>query len=341
MSCILTQECLSKVDLRDPLGTYLSKTRDKIDLELSNLISRNADLRLHEIIKYAVSSRGKRLRPLMVILSAQSVGGNRDEVIALALAFELLHTSTLVHDDILDKDMFRRDLPAIHCKWSVGDAILAGDAMISLAINLVADYGKDIVKIASETGLKLCDGELMDVSMRSIKTSENGYLEKIRKKSASLFRAATQCGAMAGGGSDLEVKCLADFGEHFGMAYQLGDDISDITSVADGIPKDLRKRRISLPLIHLYEFSNFDEREKLKSDLQILERKDSALKKVALDRILQNLETKGSLGYCRKKTNYFIDQSIADIQSLRDTSSKFYLIQMSKSLRQDMCTPVF
>ncbi len=315
--------------------SYVKDTKRTIESKLSDLISRIADLRLHGKIDYALLSRGKRLRPIIVILGAQSVGGNREDVVSLALAIELLHTATLVHDDILDQDKYRRDVLAVHEKWSVNDAILVGDAMISLAINLAADYGREILKIASETGLALCDGEYMDVSITSTKMSENEYLEKIRKKSASLFKAATQCGAIAGGGSDLEVKCLADFGEHFGMAYQLSDDLSDITSLRDGIPKDLRKRRISLPLIHLYKSSSLVERETLLNDLQILARKDRTVKKIALDRILQNLKTKGSLGYCREKIDAYIDQSIRDIQSLRDTDFKFYLIQMAKSLRPD------
>ncbi len=313
--------------------SYIENTRQLIESELSNLISRIADLRLHKTIEYALLSRGKRLRPIMVILSAQSVGGNRESVMSLALAVELLHTATLVHDDILDQDKFRRDVPAVHEKWSVNDAILVGDAMISLAINLIADYGREVLKIASETGLALCDGEYMDVSIASTKISENEYLEKIRKKSASLFKAATQCGAISGSGSDLEVECLADFGEHFGMAYQLADDLSDITSSKDGIPKDLRKRRISLPLIHLYKSSSFVERETLLNSLKILAKKDRTVEENALNVILQNLKTKGSLGYCTEKIDAYIDQSIRDIQSLRDTDFKFYLIQMAKSLR--------
>lgn len=313
--------------------SYAKNTKQLVELELSNLVSRIADLKLREKIEYALLSPGKRLRPLMTILSAQSVGGNRADVISLALAFELLHTSTLVHDDILDQDKYRRDAPSVHEKWSVNDAILVGDAIISLAINLAADYGREIIKIASEAGLALCDGEYMDVSTTSIKIAEKEYLEKIGKKSASLFEASTWCGAIAGGGSDLEVKSLANFGEHFGMAYQLSDDLSDTTSLRYGIPKDLRKRRISLPLIHTYKSSSLVERQMLLNDLQILAKKDSGGKKEVLNRILQNLETKGSLGYCMMKMNEYIDQSIADIQPLRGSNFKVHLTQMAESLR--------
>ncbi len=138
---------------------------------------------------------------------------------------------------------------------------------------------------------------------------------------------------MVGRGSDLEVNCLRDFGEHLGMAYQLGDDLSDITSEVDGIPKDLRKRRISLPLIHTYKSSSLVERETLLNDLQILAKKDRGDRKEALNRILQNLKTKGSIGYCMKKMTKYIDQLIADIQPLRDSNFKVHLTQMAESLR--------
>ena len=119
------------------------------------------------------------------------------------------------------------------------------------------------------------------------------------------------------------------------MAYQLSDDLSDMTSLRDDVPKDLRKRRISLPLIHLYKSNSLVEIEKLLDDLQILARNDHAAKKNALNRILQDLEDKGSLDYCRKKINEYINQSIADVQSLRGTHFKFHLIQMAESLRPD------
>lgn len=317
------------------------KNKHRIELELSKLISEYSDLRLHELIEYAVLSHGKRLRPLMVILSAQSVGGVQEKVMNLALAVELLHTATLIHDDILDQDKFRRDAPTVHEKWSMNDAILAGDVMISLAINLLTDYGKKIMKIASETGLALCDGEFMDLSMSSINISEKEYLEKIRKKSASLFKAATQCGAIAGGATALEVKCLADFGEHLGMAYQLGDDILDITSGRDSIPKDLKERRISLPLIHLFNSSDFVEREQIHNDLKALETKDPSLKKRALDQILYNLKIKGSINYCKTKTNNFIEQAILDLHTLNDTSFKVHLIHMANLIKQNVSLIIF
>ena len=114
------------------LITYISETRSRIESELSNLCHGLLDLHLHPQIEYALMSNGKRLRPMLAILSAEAVEGNRDDVMSFALACELVHTASLVHDDIIDQDETRRGIPALHRKWSVNDAIIAGDALITL-----------------------------------------------------------------------------------------------------------------------------------------------------------------------------------------------------------------
>ena len=168
----------------------------------------------------------------------------------IALAIELLHEASLVHDDILDNDSFRRNAMTVHAKWGIREAILVGDALASLSLNLAAEYGKEISKIISQTCLLLTDGEYIDTLMTNAELSEHDYFEKITKKSASLFKAATLCGAIVGGGSSLEKESLAEFGENFGIAYQIWDDLADVTSLRDGIvltPNNFQ----TLPLIHM------------------------------------------------------------------------------------------
>jgi len=269
----------------------------------------------------------------MTLLSAESVGGNRADVVSLALSFELLHTATLIHDDILDHEEFRRNSLSIHKKWSVNDAILVGDVMISLAVNLAADYGKSILKIISETGVTICDGEYMDISMNSIKMTEQEYVEKIRKKTALLFRASAQCGGIAGGGSPFEVKCLAGYGEKFGLAYQLRDDLSDIASLRTGISSDLQLQRISLPLIHLYTSSSSMERNLLLHDLEIMNKNHDFSRKQAFNRVLQSLLSKNSLKYCKVKIDEYVAGSIANIEPLKKVNPKSHLCRMVKLLR--------
>ena len=131
-------------------------------LRFQRLLQKVAILRLSEKIVYVLQTRGKLLRPTLVLLSGQSVGAEKEPLKKLALAIELLHEATLVHDDILDNDNFRRNAVAVHAKWGVKDAILVGDALASLSLNLAADYGRDISKVISQACLLLCDGECID-----------------------------------------------------------------------------------------------------------------------------------------------------------------------------------
>lgn len=318
---------------------YLTETKQLINSELSNLVSQISELRLHPYIEYALLAQGKRLRPILAILSAQSVGGDRDRIIPLALAFELLHSATLAHDDILDEDELRRGIPTLHRKSGVNTAILVGDAMISLGINLAADFGAEIMKIVSEYSLELCDGEYMDTSLLLNEITEENYFLKTRKKSASLFKAAAQCGALAGGGSRLDAMCLAKFGECFGMAYQIQDDLLDLTVQGSFFPKDLRTGQITLPLIHLYRVSNFGKREILEKDLQILADRNTVSDKnavKAVKRILNSLDKAGSFTYCKRKITEYIQHGLTNISSLDDTEFKTFLTQMTKLLAPSM-----
>ena len=302
-----------------------------IDSELLSLISNSYSLRLRDKIEYALLSEGKRLRPFLVILSAESVGGRRDDVRTLALAIELIHTATLIHDDVLDRDVLRRGSLAVHARWSVHDAILVGDALLSIAIKLAASYGKEVLLIAADTGLSLCDGEYVDMDWADSKMAEETYLEKIRKKSASLFKAAAQGGAMVAGGSYPEVDALAGYGECFGVAYQIRDDLTDIFSLK-GLSVDLKERRVTLPIIHLYQSYNSREKRNLLRSLKAI-KSGGDLSRIFLKKLESDLRTRGSLKYCGEKIDEYVDRAIACVEPLKEDVYKSYLIKFAKSLR--------
>lgn len=309
---------------------YLEETRKEMDSEISSLMSRIADLRLNEKIAYVLQTRGKLLRPTMVLLSGQSVGAYKESLKKLALAIELLHEATLVHDDILDGDSFRRNAVAVHAKWGVRDAILVGDALASLSVNVAAEYGKEISEIVSHACLLLCDGEYMDVSMARAGLSERDYLEKIMKKSASLFRTAARCGAVVGGGSSLESDALTEFGENFGIAYQIRDDLSDITSLREGValsPNDFQ----TLPLIHMNSAAKSLEKNFLRSFL--LEAENGSERKFAPEKLYECLENAGSIAYCTDKMNGYLKRAVASLEPLKKSVYKSYIITMAESLR--------
>ncbi len=316
-----------------PYENYLNQTRKLIDFELSKFVSSLSHLKLHPQIEYALLSKGKRLRPLLVILSAQSVGGKAEKVMPLALAFELMHTATLVHDDIIDKDETRRGIPALHVKWSVNDAILTGDAMIASAVNLASSYGEEILKTVSNSALELCDGEHLDISLSLDSATEEEYFLKIKEKSASLFRAAAYSGALAGGGSPSEINSLSMFGESFGVAYQLKDDLTDLKYTSSSVSRDLKRGRVTLPLIHFYSTSNLKERQELKSNFQKALKNRETLNSLAAEGILKSLIAAGSFAYVEQKINHYLQQAILSVKPLQNTVYKEHLVQMASSLK--------
>lgn len=329
----LKQEYSIKSDTEDAFTLYISETKSQIEAGLSELVSRLSDLNLHPHIQHAVLSKGKRLRPLLVILSAESVGGNRDEVMSLALAFELMHTATLVHDDIIDNAESRRGMPALHKKWSVNDAILTGDALIALAVHLASGHGEIIMKTVAQSAIELCDGEHKDTTFSIETATEESYFKRIMEKSASLFRAATYCGALAGGGTSSEVNSLSLFGENFGTAYQLRDDILDLTQKGNAALTDLECGKMTLPVIHCYAQSSPDEKEQIESELRALINKNCARDNETVKTLLQMISKKNSLEYCEKKIDEHLNKAVASLYMLRDTEYKAYLVEMTKALK--------
>jgi octaprenyl-diphosphate synthase len=314
-------------------NSYLEEARRLIDHEISTILPKIADLELCEKIRYVLQTRGKRLRPVLVMLSAQSVGGSIEPLKKLALSIELLHAATLIHDDVLDQDLFRRNAPTINAKWGVRDAVLVGDALASLSIILSADYGKDIVKIMSQTCLLLSDGEYMDVENAQERLRERDYMETIKRKSASLFKAATQCGAIAADASRSEIDALAEFGENFGLAYQIKDDLSDVTALENTIPQDINEFRATLPIIHFFESVEPEDREAFFKAVVAVKDQSHEEKKIFLDRLRKSLESTGSMRYCASKVNRYIDNAIASLEPLKESVYKAYLVQMTDSLR--------
>jgi len=329
----LKQEYILEDHVGYTFRSYISKAKSQIESDLTKVVSKLTELSLYSQIEYAVLSEGKRLRPLLVILSAESVGGSRKKVMQLALAFEFMHTATLVHDDIIDQDDVRRDRPAIHKKWSIDQAILTGDALIALAVHLSSAYGEAVMKTVANSALELCDGENLDISFSPQMMTEKEYFRKIKKKSASLFMAAMNTGALAGGGTPSEVNSLSAFGENFGIAYQLKDDLLDLISKKTGVLKDLRKGTLTLPLIHAYNHCSPYERKEIDYKIQTLLRSDSSKRTEATKQILRIIKKTGSQEYCEEKTDEFLRQAVGSIARIKSAEYRAYLGEMVKALK--------
>lgn len=317
----------------DTLQSYYDFARQIVDFELLSLKPTVNELKLQRLIEYVLHSKGKLLRPVMVLLGGESVGGDPRSLHKLTLAIELLHMATLVHDDILDGDLFRRDGLSVQAKWGVKEAILVGDALASLSLKLCENYPKEILNLMAKTCLQLSDGEYMDMECRYLAFSEKHYLERVNKKTSSLFVAAVQCGAIASRGSAKELEALRIFGENFGIAFQVKDDVSDLLDTACKGSTGNRGLPITLPIVHLYKSAN-------RKDQQLLE--CFASKKQAQiasdDTFIRDLhpilQECGALQYCAEKIDLHVEKAISALEGLRATLSRSYLAQMAESLKQ-------
>ncbi|MGQ9561393.1 MAG: polyprenyl synthetase family protein [Candidatus Oleimicrobiaceae bacterium] len=213
---------------------------------------------LYEPVRYVLASGGKRIRPLLVMLSAEAVGGDSREAAHVAAAVELLHTFTLVHDDIMDQDDTRRGQPTIHAKWDVGTAILAGDGLVALAYRALLSRPSprlaEMARAFTEGIVEVCEGQALDKEFETRPTvTMDAYLAMIGKKTACLLATSCHLGALVGGGQEQEVTALRTYGRHLGVAFQIQDDLLDLLSPAavSGKPRgsDLAQRKQSFPLV--------------------------------------------------------------------------------------------
>lgn len=188
---------------------------------------------LYEPINYINYLQGKRLRPLLLILSGLAVGGKLEPLLYPAVAIELLHNFTLVHDDIMDNDEVRRGKPTVHIKWDLGTAILAGDGLLGLAyrkILLTPNVNQaQIATLFTNALIDICEGQAMDKMFESKQSvTESEYLEMINRKTAVLIQLACQLGAITAGANEEIQQKFSEFGFNIGMGFQIQDDLLDI-----------------------------------------------------------------------------------------------------------------
>ncbi|MCL5019719.1 MAG: polyprenyl synthetase family protein [Patescibacteria group bacterium] len=199
---------------------------------------------LYKPIQYALNLKGKRLRPVLLILSGEAVGGTKNDCFDAALAIEMLHSFTLVHDDIMDDDAYRRGKLTIHTKWDNNVAILAGDALIALAYQALlrtsSSHLSQITQIFSQGILEVCEGQSLDKDFESLKNvSLRQYIHMIGLKTGALMGISAQIGGIIGNGNPDQVQALKEYGFAVGVAFQIQDDLLDIIAEKDVWGKDL------------------------------------------------------------------------------------------------------
>ena len=223
------------------IAELIPKYRDEINNRLSNIYPKGPES-LMKTVEYVLNGGGKRLRPLLTIFSAEACGGSKDDVFSSALAVEVLHNFTLVHDDIMDRDHIRHGQETVHHKWDDGIAILTGDAMLSLALNLLnqSHVQHAQMKIFIKGLLTVCEGQALDKEFEiynSVTLDE--YLQMIDLKTGHLIGLAAELGAISAGADSKTCHAIRDYGRLVGRAFQIQDDYLEIFSDSSNMGKSL------------------------------------------------------------------------------------------------------
>jgi geranylgeranyl diphosphate synthase type II len=247
---------------------------------------------LYEPIAYLLAMKGKKLRPAFTLLACNLYRDDVSAAIRPALAWEIFHNFTLMHDDVMDKADLRRGKPTVHKKWNENTAILSGDAMLILSYifmtKAVTEHLKPLLNLFSQTASEICEGQQYDMEFeRRLDVSEQEYIEMIRLKTAVMLGACLRSGAIVGGANETDAQNIYDFGIYLGIAFQIKDDLLDIYGNPDVFGKktggDILCNKKTYLLVNALNIANIPDKTEL---LKWLERNDKPEEKIVAVRSL-------------------------------------------------------
>lgn len=284
---------------------------------------------LNRITYYIVNRKGKQMRPMFVFLTAKMLSGGsvEERTYRGACVIELIHTATLVHDDVVDDSNRRRGFFSINALWKNKIAVLVGDYLLSKGLLLSIDYGDfDLLRIISVAVREMSEGELLQIEKaRRLDITEDIYYEIIRQKTATLIAACCALGARSVSEDEAQVETMRKFGELIGMAFQIKDDLFDYTDEAIGKPTgiDIKEQKMTLPLI--YALNNCSDKEKSWCINSI---KNHNKDKKRVKEVIQFVKDKNGLTYAEQKMAQFQQEALALIQNFPNSTYKDSLTLM-------------
>ncbi|WP_292465272.1 polyprenyl synthetase family protein [Methanolobus sp.] len=312
----------------------IKKRSVRVDKGIEDYLPVSRPTELYKAARYLPDAGGKRLRPAIVILTAEAVGCEPEKVLPAAVAVELVHNFTLVHDDIMDRDDIRRGMPAVHVKWGEAGAILAGDTLYSKAFEIMTraegcpENLLKCVDILSKTCRDICEGQWMDVEFEDrTDVTEEEYLDMIEKKTGVLYAAACKIGAILGGASDETADTLYEFGRLIGIAFQIYDDVIDMITPEEVLGKvrgsDLMEGKKTLIAIHALNNG---------VELDIFGKGEASIQEI--NDAVRLLEDSGSINYARDLAVSYITKGKGLLDILEDSESKDILLAIADYMIQ-------
>ena len=285
-------------------------------------------LLINQIAEHIVAGGGKRLRPMLTVLAARALGYTGDKHTTLAAIIEFIHTSTLLHDDVVDESDLRRGRKTANAVWGNAPSVLVGDFLYSRSFQLMVDLDSmPVMKVLADTTNRIAEGEVLQLlHVHNPDTDEAAYLSVIERKTAVLFAAATQLAALLAGSDAAMQERMRDYGMHLGLAFQIADDVLDYTGDAEALGKnlgdDLAEGKATLPLIHAMSRAEQSVKQRLR---QIIETGDAS----AMPEVLAAIKAADSMNYSLEKAHFHADAAKAALRSVPDGQWKQALIELA------------
>jgi octaprenyl-diphosphate synthase len=313
---------LSIDEIKKPIAAEI----DVFEQKFKNSMHSTVPL-LDRITHYIVKRKGKQIRPMFVFLSASLCGGINESTHRGAALVELLHTATLVHDDVVDNSYQRRGFFSINALWKNKIAVLVGDFLLSKGLLLSVENGDfNLLKIVSEAVRQMSEGELLQIEkVRRMDIGEPVYYDVIRQKTASLIASCCACGAASSGADEATVEKMRLFGEKIGIAFQIKDDMFDFGTDDVGKPLgiDIKEKKITLPLIYALANTTLTEKKRI---INLVKNHNDDAKKIA--EIIRFVKDAGGLQYAESQMKVYQDEAFAILHTFPDGESRRSLEQL-------------
>lgn len=303
---------MKAVSFQEEVQYFNRKFLEAIEQKLRECGHKCGNEILHDALSYIKDTGGKRLRPIICYLSAEVVGGSgsREKALTTAIAIELIHNASLVHDDIIDENYMRRKNLSNPAMYGAKKAVIIGDLLFGLSCEMLARCEvPEVVRLVSNAVSDIAIGEYLEFRLRnSQEVAEQSYMEIAELKTAATFRASAEAGAVLGGGTKTEIENLRNYGKNLGIAFQIQDDIIDLCSDTEKTGKpvglDITNAERTLLIIHALEHTKDAERDYIK-EILFRERRPNSLD-IDIDKVRRIMVESGSIDYAVRLSEEFI-----------------------------------
>ncbi|MFC1486088.1 polyprenyl synthetase family protein [Thermoproteota archaeon] len=322
------------------LSSQIGESAKKVNTFIEKVVDIESEPKLlYKASRQIIDAGGKRLRPYLVLKSCKLVNGREKDAIPTAAALELLHTFTLIHDDIMDQDEKRRGVPSVHTQWGVPIAIVAGDLLFAKVYEAITNYTDpkhvtptrilQVIKEISEATVALCEGQTRDMMFEMKETvSEEEYLEMVIGKTAALFETSARSGGLLGGATRKQAECLGMFGRYSGIAFQIIDDVLALTAdekiLKKPVGNDIREGKRTLIVVHALSKASKYQRKKI---LESLGNKDASPEEIR--KTIDMINSLGSIDYAKKLAEDYIERSKEALSIFSASEDREDLISLS------------